>query len=88
MDAVQILDKHFATHWKNRTCNICGNTNWNIVPDVFSMPSIGPGAAVGGGQTVPVLCAVCSQCGQMVLFNAVALGIVTPQQQTQPASGA
>jgi hypothetical protein len=90
MDAVQILDKHFSANWKNRTCTICGSNNWNIVPDIFSMPKLG-GAATTAIPTLPVLSAVCSQCGQMLLFNAVSLGLVTgqplPTQAAPPPAG-
>ena len=66
--------------WKNRTCEICGNSKWLIDDILFELREFHGGKTVlGSGAIKPVLTSTCASCGNTKLMNAIQLGIVDPK---------
>lgn len=73
--------KHLNEKWKNKICECCGQTSWNVPEDlVMPMLFIGGGITIGGVQ-YPQGMAVCTNCGNTKYFNAIIAGIVPAEEK-------
>lgn len=61
--------------WGNRTCECCGQNNWNIA-DMLVAPPTFEGGMTLGGKTMPQVVVTCTNCGNTKHFNAVIMGVV------------
>ena len=61
---------------KNPSCTSCGKNVWSVSDRTWELrPFFGGGLNVGGGPLIPVCIITCSNCGHMVFFNALLIGI-------------
>ena len=68
---------------KNATCLSCGANEWTISPKVFELREFNNGNLVIGGQNssiIPVIEVTCKNCGRIVLYNALVMGIIKPNE--------
>jgi hypothetical protein len=61
-------------------CPVCGHTDFGLTELVM--------APIGWRRAVPMLPAICSRCGHVLLFSAIALGLVPGRTPDQPPAGA
>ncbi len=79
---------HLNTKWKGlRNCQICGDTNWNVHPELYEMRQFNEGNMVLGGPLIPLLVIECTNCGNTISINAIRAGIVTPDKKEGSANG-
>lgn len=63
--------------WKPpHTCPICHKSAWQIEKQVFQLTPYysGPTVVIGGGPVIPVMVAVCANCGNFQFFSAFLTG--------------
>jgi hypothetical protein len=63
-------------------CSVCGSRSWVVSDRIFELREFQGGGIVLGGDAsvIPVVAMACSQCGNTVLVNALALGLLTPEE--------
>ena len=66
-------------------CPICGNKHWAINSVVTELREFENGNFIIGGQSaiVPHVTLTCHTCAYTLFFNAIQLGIVSPNQNEQ-----
>lgn len=57
-------------HWPEKTCPICHETNWNVDPSIWMLPSL-KGKTVNFSSAFPAVIAMCSNCGYLNFFSAM-----------------
>lgn len=64
--------------WKGkRTCPVCESNNWTIADHLVSPPITGvEGGTFLGGPSYPHVMLISGECGYVMMFNAIVLGIV------------
>lgn len=63
--------------WGNRPCNMCGNGNWLVSDKVFELREFNNGdLIIGGGPITPLVTITCSECGNTILINPIAIGVL------------
>ena len=63
--------------WGNRPCNMCGTGNWLVSDKVFELREFNNGdLIIGGGSITPLVTITCSECGNTILINPIAIGIL------------
>lgn len=70
--------EHLRVKWAGRSCNMCGQGNWNVSGKLFELREFQSGSLSVGGPVVPVVPIVCTNCGNTVLVNAIVSGVVPP----------
>lgn len=61
--------------WISKNCPMCGKNNWNIGTDMVTMINIGEDRSIQlGGRITPVVAITCSECGNTVFVNPLAIG--------------
>lgn len=59
-----------------RECSVCiSRTAWTI-GDIVEVRAFNEGNHCPGAAITPLVQALCNKCGHVVLFNAIALGVV------------
>jgi hypothetical protein len=62
---------------KNKVCPIRDAFDWNASERLMAMHEYRGGPADGRAEAVvPLVAVTCNACGHMVIFNALAMGIV------------
>ncbi len=72
--------------WKNKTCEICTSTSWNINDTVFELREFhGGNMVIGGNSSIqPLISLTCNNCGNTKLLNAIKLDVIdSPHQPEQ-----
>ena len=70
------LHEWLETHWNHGPCPVCAAEDaWFPAPNLGQVPNLSP-FPPEGGKTVPVVIMACSECGHMVLINAIGAGVV------------
>lgn len=65
-----------------KTCSVCRGNHWTISDRIYEMREFESGGLVlGRGTVYPVIVATCAKCGNTKLFNAVGLGVLTPEPE-------
>jgi hypothetical protein len=65
-----------------RPCAVCGHNEWSLTDKVFEIREFfGGSMVIGGGSLAPILMVTCQHCGNTLLFNAIQLGLVQPEQK-------
>jgi len=78
----QELMNILSAQWKEpRVCPVCKQQKWSIVDKIFELREFHGGNLVVGGSVLPIVVAICGNCGYTVFFNAISLGIVQPQKK-------
>lgn len=63
--------------WGNRPCNMCGTGNWLVSDKVFELREFNNGdLIIGGGPITPLVTITCSECGNTILINPIAIGVL------------
>jgi hypothetical protein len=72
-----LIQQRLHSVWKGeRNCPICSNpTTWNI-GGIVEVREFNEGNLCHGAAITPLAKATCSNCGYVVLFNAILLGVV------------
>lgn len=71
--------------WKNKTCEMCQNNNWNIDETIYQINEFhGGNVVIGSGSLVPVITLTCQNCGNTKLMNAIKLGVVETNNHSEP----
>ena len=74
---VGIIEKWIEDHWKGEPlCPVCQNNNWTIGKTIAELRPFLKGKLRMGGILYPAVVFTCNVCGNTLLFNAIALGIV------------
>lgn len=72
----QAVLAHLQEKWTSRLCPACKSNSWNIQDSTYQLTEFNPEGMVIGGPVVPVLAVLCSNCGYMMMFNALSVGAV------------
>lgn len=61
-------------------CPVCGQRHWNVMNTIIEAREFQNGNIILGGESaiVPYVSITCNRCGNSLLFNAIQLGIVQP----------
>lgn len=62
--------------WRTSTCPMCGQNTWEVHGHVTLNLGNVPGVLQVGGPVLPTVAVVCQVCGNTVLVNLVALGLM------------
>jgi len=61
-------------------CHICGNVEYNIERQIFSLEPFNPSFVIRGGSgSFPCITFTCSECGYVHIISAIASGIINPK---------
>lgn len=84
------IDRQKAANWLNskwtgqKVCPICKNNNWHIPEELSEARAFFGGGFVVGGPIAPLLCVTCSNCGHVLNFNALVMGLVGDDKDKKP----
>ena len=68
---------HLKEKWKGRNCPMCGIGNWNVSDKIFEVREFNGGDLIlGGTPIIPVVPVTCSNCGNIIMVNAIISGAV------------
>ena len=71
-----IKDKILAVWKGKRECVICINRTVWMIGEVVEVRKFNEGNHCPGAPLTPLVQAQCNNCGHVVMFNAIALGVV------------
>jgi hypothetical protein len=74
-DREKILAK-LGELWKDKHCDICGAEEWGVSGKLFELTEHRVFIPNVEKAVYPLVCVVCSVCGNTRLFQAIALGIL------------
>jgi len=58
-----------------RSCTVCKETDLTFSDTLFSLAEFNPDNLFAVTTEIPVVALVCSNCGNVTLFNAIVMGI-------------
>jgi transcription elongation factor Elf1 len=62
---------------KRLTCPVCGHQEWSLNDHFMQLDEFGPDRpAFGKYKIFPVIVLTCQHCGHVLLFGALALGVI------------
>ena len=70
--------EHLRTRWHGTPCPMCTVGKWQVQESVYQLSEFKDGALVVGGPGIPVIPVTCGNCGNTILINAIAAGILKP----------
>jgi len=78
--------KEVAIRWLNRClpnlkCECCGEGKWILSDNIVTMPNY-TGGIVLGGNILPHIPLICSNCGNTKFFNAITMGVIKKGEDT------
>lgn len=63
--------------WQTKSCPLCGKNNWDIGDQMITMVGVGEDKSIQlGGQFMPLIPVVCSNCGNTILINPLVIKCV------------
>jgi hypothetical protein len=66
----------FRQSWSGRQCPICQTDSWEVSDSIFGLPEFSHGLLSGrGGAFYPVVPVNCNNCGYVIFFSAIKLGL-------------
>lgn len=66
--------------WNNPpNCIVCENDNWGFLERIWELVEYWPNSSQNI-PTVPIVALVCSNCGYIISFSAIALEVVKKQE--------
>jgi hypothetical protein len=72
----QITNEVLDRHWKEpRKCQIC-QTELELSDTIYELPEFMPSFPTMPRTRIPVVALLCKECGNIVLFDAIALRII------------
>ncbi len=82
------LLEHLRLKWLGRPCQMCGQGNWNVSDKLFELREFHQGSLSIGGPLIAVIPIVCTNCGNTILINALAVaGLVQTPAGAPPGGG-
>ncbi|ATN01027.1 hypothetical protein CRN77_15365 [Proteus vulgaris] len=75
--------EHLTEKWKGTYCPLCKSGPWNVSDKVFELREFQKdgGIIIGGGPIIPIIPVTCSNCGHIVLVNAIVSGCMPPDSK-------
>lgn len=72
------LEQYLAEKWQPpRQCPVCGNRAWSVNDNIHFLSELrAPATALTRMSAIPVIVAICTNCGNSLLFNAVSIGLI------------
>jgi hypothetical protein len=87
-DQMEAIHKWLEDKWgKDRKCSQCGTDDWGIGGTPGSLPVGTPEGRTRIGPNYPCVVVICSNCGNTILLNALAIGVQPPIVQQEAANG-
>lgn len=65
----------FKQRWTDRRCSVCGIVTWAMAPQ-FAHISFAPPGVVGTPPSFPCVVLTCRNCGHVLFFNGITMGLV------------
>lgn len=66
------------------TCRLCKHNEWTLADGLIALVlQAKPGTVMVGGPTLPCFAATCTNCGNTLLLNAMALGLTDMVEKRQ-----
>ena len=73
---IKLIKDRLNSVWKgNRACHICTNTEW-AMGSINETKEYNEGNHCPGAGITPMVQINCVTCGNTIIFNAIALGVV------------
>lgn len=63
-----------------KPCQVCGVTEYQVAPHLVSMPAFQNGVLYTK-TGIPAMMMMCGNCGNMLLFNAMAMGLLSDDEE-------
>lgn len=70
--------------WVNpKNCLVCNHNEWQIADSVFELREFqGGNLVLGNSKITPIIPVICDNCGNTVFMNAIKLGVINNEDQT------
>jgi predicted nucleic-acid-binding Zn-ribbon protein len=69
------IKKHLTTVGFKPQCSMCGQSNW-VIGDIIAPPVLAEdGKNLRSDSSIPSVAVVCGNCGYIIYFSAVRLGL-------------
>jgi len=75
--------EHLKGKWKDAKCPMCNEAIWEVVSTIYSPPQFAKGGVVLGGEVIPTVPVVCTNCGFTAWVNAMVAGILDQKEDAQ-----
>jgi len=76
---VNVFIAYLKSKWgETLRCPMCTNTEWDVQESTYELREWNPHTLVSTGPVLPLIPVVCTNCGNTILVNAIAAGIVAP----------
>lgn len=86
-DDYKKLTDWFATRWHGTVaCHVCNATEWAYGSHVVKLPRHAGDSYMPGTSVFPYIPVHCKNCGHTMLFGAVIVGIVEPNNPATSAA--
>ena len=79
-DQLERLRMHLQSTFRGG-CTVCGSPNWQFDDVIFELRQFVGGGISTEGMIKPVIPVTCSQCGHVIMINAINAGVIQVQQQ-------
>ena len=74
IDSKKVLAHLNKIHHTSKCCKFCGANDWAVIDKVFELREFQNRAV--GSPIIPVIPVTCNQCGNILLFNAIAAKLI------------
>ena len=75
-NADEKLLAHLKNKWGNAKCPMCAASQWQVFSKVYAPPQFSKAGVVLGGEAIPVVPVVCTNCGFTAWVNAIIAGVL------------
>jgi hypothetical protein len=79
-EQVERLRQHLQQRLRGG-CNACGNPNWQFDDVIFELRQFVGGGISADSLIKPLIAITCTNCGNVMLMNAIAAGVLRVEQQ-------
>lgn len=66
-------------------CTFCAHREWEITDALFGLPEWLSGGIALDRKIMPIVTLTCGNCGHVLLFNAVRLGVLGTEPENLPS---
>lgn len=81
IDRQKFVD-HINKKWKGGiSCPVCKENDWIINDHLLELRVFNQGSFVVGGPLIPIASITCNNCGYIMHFNAIKIGLLEPENQ-------
>lgn len=79
IDAEKLI-RHLNQKWKNKTCPLCGNTQWTVSDKIHELHEYqDSGVIIGSGNIFPIVPITCINCGNTIFINPIIADAIKEQ---------